>query len=82
MITKQQILDEMERHMFSAYDNGNINDGGIHGGEEAADAILNLLLSDVSKQVCETFLSDSKGTSASMCRFCGKEQWQHKQAFS
>ena len=48
MITKKQILDVMLEHMSSAYDNGNINDGGIHGGEEASEAILNLLQPDVS----------------------------------
>ncbi len=38
MITKQQILAEMLKHLTSAYDNGNIDDGGIHGGDEAATA--------------------------------------------
>jgi len=77
MITKQQILDEMLKHMTSAYDNGNINDGGIHGGEKAADAILNLLQADVSGQVCRNFLSDGKLTSATKCKFCGKEKYAH-----
>ena len=45
MITKKQILDVMLEHMTSAYDNGNINDGGIHGGEETADAIFELATS-------------------------------------
>lgn len=51
MITKKQILDAMLEHMTSAYDNGNINNGGIHGGGEAADAILNLLQADVIKSL-------------------------------
>ena len=73
MITKQQILDEMLKHMTSAYDNGNINDGGIHGGEKAADAILNLLQADVIKSVCdcssETFAHHYKG--GDKCGYCG-----------
>lgn len=72
MITKKQILDEMLKHMTSAYDNGNIDDGGIHGGEEAADAILNLLQADVIKSVCshkDIYGNDGQGW---YCTQCGK----------
>lgn len=30
-----------------------------------------------SEQLCRTFLSDGTKTSATKCRFCGKEKWEH-----
>ena len=30
-----------------------------------------------SEQLCRTFLSDGTTTSATKCRFCGKEKWEH-----
>lgn len=30
-----------------------------------------------SEQLCRTFLSDGTTSSATKCRFCGKEKWQH-----
>jgi len=33
-----------------------------------------------SEQLCRTFLSDGTATSATQCRFCGKEKWEHPKA--
>ena len=30
-----------------------------------------------SEQLCRNFLSDGTTTSATKCRFCGKEKWEH-----
>ena len=30
-----------------------------------------------SEQLCRTFFSDGKTTSATRCQFCGKEKWAH-----
>jgi len=30
-----------------------------------------------SEQLCRTFLSDGTTSSATKCRFCGKEKWEH-----
>lgn len=30
-----------------------------------------------SEQLCQTFLSDGTTSSATKCRFCGKEKWEH-----
>lgn len=30
-----------------------------------------------NKKPCSTFLSDGTTTSATKCRFCGKEKWEH-----
>ncbi len=54
MITKQQILGEMLKHLISSYDYGNINNGGICGGEEAADAILNLIQIEPNGELLHT----------------------------
>lgn len=29
------------------------------------------------EQLCRTFLSDGTTSSATKCRFCGKEKWEH-----
>ncbi len=41
---KKQILEIMKENMFSSYDMGNIEDGGIGGAEKAADAMMILWL--------------------------------------
>jgi hypothetical protein len=74
IITKQQILDVMLKYMTSSYDNGTINDGGIQGGEEAADAILNLLQPQVSGSNC---CKQCKKELDPKFRFCSPECKQY-----
>ena len=68
-MTKQQILDVMKEYMTSSYDNGTINDGGIQGGEEAADAILNLLQPEVISRLQSLTRYDS--SIGGGCDCCG-----------
>ena len=35
------------------------------------------VLFNVSNSVCRTFMADGTTTSATKCKFCGKEKWEH-----
>jgi len=45
---------------------------------KVAQEIVKLFaISDVSNSVCRTFVPDYSTSSATKCKICGKEKWQH-----
>lgn len=49
------------------------------GWVDAINTIAKLVTDEVSSVVskCSTFISDSNTTSATKCKFCGKEKFEH-----
>ena len=48
-----------------------------HHMQYCIDAINEALVIGQSQQACKTFLSEGNTTSATKCRFCGKEKSEH-----
>ena len=50
---------------------------GITLSKNAYEQLRQHFVSGRSEQLCRTFLSDGTTSSATKCRFCGKEKWEH-----
>jgi len=59
-------------------DNGNIIDKQLHSDLITAIQLAkNLHQPDVSSLVCRNFFPDGGSTAGNICKWCGKQSWQH-----
>jgi hypothetical protein len=77
-MTRQEISDLFDKHQdgYQAWrGNGVMTKGAFI--EAVTEA---LRIHDVvgrSERLCRTFFPDGRTTSATKCKFCGKEKWEH-----